>query len=134
MRVSLCILYHIWVFDIIHICLRFLLADATIDKQQQHTFSADYISSDIAAKIKPQSLINNKQQQVTTSNNEHKERWSLTLQFFVRNLAYVETPQYLRKSLFSVHPSLRMSGLQNPLDAPHHLRINEWLPYRFAST
>lgn len=25
---------------------------------------------------------------------------------------------------------LRFAGLQNPLDAPHHVRRSEWLPYR----
>ncbi|CBZ51653.1 conserved hypothetical protein [Neospora caninum Liverpool] len=55
---------------------------------------------------------------------------SRALEFFVRNLRYLETPQFLRKSLFPIHSDLRFAGLQNPLDAPHHLRRNEWLPYR----
>lgn len=59
-------------------------------------------------------------------------KWSSAMQFFVRNLAYLETPQYLRKTLFKMHPFLRMAGLQNPLDAPHHMRANEWLPYRLV--
>eukprot|EP00371_Babesia_bovis_P001842 XP_001610489.1 hypothetical protein [Babesia bovis T2Bo] len=42
----------------------------------------------------------------------------------------LETPQYLRKYMFPIVPHLRNTGLQNPLDAPHHLRSNEWLPYR----
>jgi len=50
--------------------------------------------------------------------------------FFIRNLEYMETPQYLRKSLFPMHPDLRFSGLMNPLDTPHHLRITEDFPYR----
>nr|PIM00252.1 putative RNA methyltransferase [Toxoplasma gondii COUG] len=58
------------------------------------------------------------------------EGHSPALKFFVRNLRYLETPQFLRKSLFPIHPDLRFAGLQNPLDAPHHLRRNEWLPYR----
>ncbi|KYF43853.1 putative RNA methyltransferase, partial [Toxoplasma gondii ARI] len=58
------------------------------------------------------------------------EGHSPALEFFVRNLRYLETPQFLRKSLFPIHPDLRFAGLQNPLDAPHHLRRNEWLPYR----
>ncbi|PFH34773.1 hypothetical protein BESB_068060 [Besnoitia besnoiti] len=58
------------------------------------------------------------------------EGHSRALEFFVRNLRYLETPQFLRKALFPIHPDLRFAGLQNPLDAPHHLRRNEWLPYR----
>lgn len=57
-------------------------------------------------------------------------KWSQSLQFFIRNLAFLETPQYLRRSLFKMHPSYGMTGLQNPLDTPHHMRANEWLPYR----
>ncbi|KAL8270054.1 hypothetical protein Esti_006004 [Eimeria stiedai] len=72
-------------------------------------------------------------------------RVSPSLSFFVRNLQYLETPQFLRKRLFKLHPGkdlqeklgfvssssdLKFAGLQNPLDAPHHLRRSEWLPYR----
>jgi predicted SPOUT superfamily RNA methylase MTH1 len=39
-----------------------------------------------------------------------------------RVLQYLETPQYLRKALFPVHPDLKYAGLLNPLDAPHHVR------------
>ena len=53
-----------------------------------------------------------------------------TTEFFVKNLEYVETPQYLRKALFPKSAALRFSGLTNPLDAPHHLRTNEWCQYR----
>lgn len=50
--------------------------------------------------------------------------------FFVKNLEYLETPQYLRKALFPVLPELQYTGLMNPLDAPHHLRQEEESPYR----
>ena len=53
-----------------------------------------------------------------------------TTEFFVQNLEYLETPQYLRKTLFPRSPALRFAGLMNPLDAPHHVRHNEWSPYR----
>ena len=53
-----------------------------------------------------------------------------TTEFFVQNLEYLETPQYLRKTLFPRSPALRFAGLMNPLDAPHHLRANEWNEYR----
>lgn len=52
------------------------------------------------------------------------------LAFFVRNLQYLETPQYLRRQLLPMHPDLRWVGLLSPLDAPHHLRKYERLPYR----
>jgi predicted SPOUT superfamily RNA methylase MTH1 len=42
--------------------------------------------------------------------------------FFARVMQYLETPQYLRKALFPIHPDLKLAGLLNPLDAPHHLR------------
>ncbi|KAL3634585.1 hypothetical protein CASFOL_021639 [Castilleja foliolosa] len=52
--------------------------------------------------------------------------------FLIRILRYLETPQYLRKSLFPKHNSLRFVGLLPPLDAPHHLRKHEWGSYREA--
>ena len=53
-----------------------------------------------------------------------------TTEFFVQNLEYLETPQYLRKTLFPRSPALRFAGLMNPLDAPHHIRATEWSQYR----
>ena len=49
-----------------------------------------------------------------------------------RLLQYLECPQYLRKHIFPVHPDLRSVGLIAPLDAPHHLRIDEPSDYREA--
>ncbi|EPS65811.1 hypothetical protein M569_08966, partial [Genlisea aurea] len=53
--------------------------------------------------------------------------------FLLRILRYLETPQYLRKSLFPMHKSLRF-GMLPPLDAPHHLRKHEWALYREGIT
>jgi len=53
-----------------------------------------------------------------------------TTEFFVKNLEYLETPQYLRKALFPKSPALRFAGLMNPLDTPHQMRATEWSPYR----
>ncbi|ORZ36980.1 putative RNA methyltransferase, partial [Catenaria anguillulae PL171] len=50
--------------------------------------------------------------------------------FLARLLLYQECPQYLRKEFFPVHPSLRFAGLLNPLDAPHHVRVDEKSLYR----
>ena len=54
--------------------------------------------------------------------------------FLARILQYLETPQYMRKSLFPVHPDLQYAGLLNPLDAPHHLRANEVSRFREGLT
>lgn len=35
-------------------------------------------------------------------------------------LAYMETPQYLRKRLFKIRPELRYAGILPPLRTPHH--------------
>jgi predicted SPOUT superfamily RNA methylase MTH1 len=51
-------------------------------------------------------------------------------EFFCRILQYLETPQYLRKALFGIHPHLKYAGILNPLDAPHHMRANEDCEYR----
>lgn len=50
--------------------------------------------------------------------------------FLARLLQYQECPQYLRKSFFPVHKDLKMAGLLNPLDAPHHMRRDEWGEFR----
>nr|GLL46626.1 putative methyltransferase C9orf114 [Ipomoea trifida] len=54
--------------------------------------------------------------------------------FLLMILRYMETPQYLRKSLFPMHNNLRFVGSLPPLDAPHHLRKHEWAPYREGVT
>ena len=54
--------------------------------------------------------------------------------FLARILQFVETPQYLRRRLFPEHPDLKLAGLLNPLDAPHHMRQNEQSPFREGAT
>ncbi|KAJ6643749.1 putative methyltransferase C9orf114 like [Pseudolycoriella hygida] len=49
---------------------------------------------------------------------------------FARILQYLECPQYLRKFFFPLHKDLKLSGLLNPLDAPHHLRQQNDFIYR----
>lgn len=46
-------------------------------------------------------------------------------EYIARNLQYLETPQYLRKHLFKMHPDLNNVGLMNPIEARHHLKTNE---------
>ncbi|RMZ81041.1 hypothetical protein DV738_g2448, partial [Chaetothyriales sp. CBS 135597] len=50
--------------------------------------------------------------------------------FLAHLLSYMETPPYLRKALFPMHPNLRTAGTLPSLDLPSHVRINEWSPYR----
>lgn len=50
--------------------------------------------------------------------------------FLAHLLSYLETPPYLRKHLFPMHPNLRTAGLLPSLDMPHHLRANEWCDFR----
>ena len=54
--------------------------------------------------------------------------------FLTHILAYLETPPYLRKLLFPIHPDLRHAGSLPSLDMPHHLRQNEWCQYREGVT
>lgn len=56
--------------------------------------------------------------------------YSYLCKFLHYNLQYLETPQYLRKHLFPITPFLKNTGIMNPVDAPHHLRSDEWLPFR----
>lgn len=45
-------------------------------------------------------------------------------------LSYLETPPYLRRALFGMHPNLRTAGTLPSLDMPHHFRANERCLYR----
>ncbi|XP_077301586.1 28S rRNA (uridine-N(3))-methyltransferase [Arctopsyche grandis] len=47
-----------------------------------------------------------------------------------RILQYLECPQYLRKFFFPIHPDLKYAGILNPLDAPHHLRLQNEFHFR----
>jgi predicted SPOUT superfamily RNA methylase MTH1 len=42
------------------------------------------------------------------------------LDFCQRILSFVETPQYLRKRIFGLHPSLKFTGILPPLQSPNH--------------
>jgi predicted SPOUT superfamily RNA methylase MTH1 len=54
--------------------------------------------------------------------------------FLVHILSYLETPPHLRRLLFPLHPNLRTAGTLPSLDLPHHLRAEEWCPYREGVT
>ena len=54
--------------------------------------------------------------------------------FLAHVLTYLETPAYLRKHLFPMHPNLKTAGTLPSLDMPHHLRSNEDVPYREGVT
>lgn len=47
-----------------------------------------------------------------------------------RILQYLECPQYLRKDFFPKHSDLQYAGLLNPLDTPHHMKVDDDMPYR----
>lgn len=51
-------------------------------------------------------------------------------QYLAINLQYLESPQYLRKALFPIHPDLRNAGLMNPIESKHHLKSDEFFEYR----
>jgi predicted SPOUT superfamily RNA methylase MTH1 len=40
----------------------------------------------------------------------------------------------MHQALFPHHPDLRLAGLLNPLDAPHHPRMHEKMRYREGVT
>ncbi|XP_006818430.1 28S rRNA (uridine-N(3))-methyltransferase-like isoform X1 [Saccoglossus kowalevskii] len=47
-----------------------------------------------------------------------------------RILQYLECPQYLRKHFFPKHSDLQYAGVLNPLDTPHHMRIDDECEFR----
>jgi methyltransferase len=54
--------------------------------------------------------------------------------FMEHVMSYLETPPFMRKTLFPLHPNLRMAGQLPSLDMPHHPHPNEWIPYREGVT
>ncbi|KAK0126954.1 hypothetical protein ONS96_006517 [Cadophora gregata f. sp. sojae] len=54
--------------------------------------------------------------------------------FLIHLLSYLETPPHLRKHLFPLHANLRTAGTLPSLDLPHHLRSDEWCPFREGVT
>ena len=50
--------------------------------------------------------------------------------FLSHILSYLETPPYLRTTLFGLHPNFQYAGALPSLDMPHHLRVDEWCRYR----
>ena len=49
--------------------------------------------------------------------------------FLTHVLSYLEAPPFMRKTLFPLHPNLRIAGQLPSLDMPHHPHPKEWLPY-----
>ncbi|KAK5107736.1 hypothetical protein LTR62_000712 [Meristemomyces frigidus] len=54
--------------------------------------------------------------------------------FLYHVLTFLETPPHLRRTLFPMHADLKLAGALPSLDLPHHLRSDEWCPYREAVT
>ncbi|KAK3944039.1 putative RNA methyltransferase [Diplogelasinospora grovesii] len=54
--------------------------------------------------------------------------------FLEHLITYLETPPFMRKTLFPLHPNLRSQGLLPNLEMPHHPHKDEWLPYREGLT
>lgn len=50
--------------------------------------------------------------------------------FLYHVMSYLETPPHLRRALFPMHPDLKAAGSLPSLDMPHHLRSDEWCPFR----
>jgi len=50
--------------------------------------------------------------------------------FMARVLQYCECPQYMRRFFFPMHNDLHFAGLLPPLDAPHHVRVEDRSPFR----
>ncbi|KAL2754113.1 hypothetical protein ACRALDRAFT_1081287 [Sodiomyces alcalophilus JCM 7366] len=55
--------------------------------------------------------------------------------FLAHVLSYLEAPPFMRKTLFPIHPNLRLAGLLPSLDMPHHPNpIDAAIPYREGVT
>ncbi|KAG5927363.1 hypothetical protein E4U42_002306 [Claviceps africana] len=54
--------------------------------------------------------------------------------FLTHILSFLEAPPFMRKTLFPLHPNLRMTALLPSLDMPHHPNPKEWIAYREGVT
>ncbi|KJZ72547.1 hypothetical protein HIM_08071 [Hirsutella minnesotensis 3608] len=54
--------------------------------------------------------------------------------FLTHILNFLEAPPFMRKTLFPLHPNLRLTALLPSLDMPHHPHPKEWIPYREGVT
>ncbi|KAI9172295.1 putative methyltransferase [Paramyrothecium foliicola] len=54
--------------------------------------------------------------------------------FLAHILSFLEAPPFMRKSLFPLHPNLRLTGLLPTLDMPHHPNPRDWIPYKEGVT
>lgn len=64
--------------------------------------------------------------------NKKTEGGSKTCKQLAIILQYLECPQYLRRILFPIHNFLKYTGVLNPLDAPHHFRQEDNVPFRLV--
>ncbi|KAJ4311609.1 hypothetical protein N0V84_010357 [Fusarium piperis] len=54
--------------------------------------------------------------------------------FLTHILSFLEAPPFMRKTLFPLHPNLRLTALLPSLDMPHHPHPKEWIAYREGVT
>ncbi|KAM0476784.1 hypothetical protein ACHAPX_006209 [Trichoderma viride] len=54
--------------------------------------------------------------------------------FLTHVLSYMETPPFMRKALFPLHPNLRLTSSLPGLDTAHHPHPKESMPYREGVT
>ncbi|RCI12211.1 hypothetical protein L249_0853 [Ophiocordyceps polyrhachis-furcata BCC 54312] len=54
--------------------------------------------------------------------------------FLSHIFSFLEAPPFMRKTLFPLHPNLRLTALLPSLDMPHHPNPKEWTAYREGVT
>ncbi|KAF4966804.1 hypothetical protein FSARC_5549 [Fusarium sarcochroum] len=54
--------------------------------------------------------------------------------FLSHILSFLEAPPFMRKTLFPLHPNLRLTAMLPSLDMPHHPNPREWINYREGVT
>ncbi|KAM0218405.1 hypothetical protein ACHAQI_001596 [Fusarium lateritium] len=54
--------------------------------------------------------------------------------FLSHILSFLEAPPFMRKTLFPLHPNLRLTAMLPSLDMPHHPNPKDWISYREGVT
>jgi predicted SPOUT superfamily RNA methylase MTH1 len=58
--------------------------------------------------------------EIVVYRDDPRKKQAAELEFIANVLSYLETPQYLRKRLFKLEPTLQYAGILPPLKTPHH--------------
>ncbi|CAH3017693.1 unnamed protein product, partial [Porites evermanni] len=116
-----------------HFTVSLALPGSILDNAQSpelRTYLAGQIARALAVFSIDEVVIFDESGKTQSNSNGGLKRHSDPNVLLARILQYLECPQYLRKNFFPKHADLQYAGLLNPLDTPHHMKVDDDVPYR----